>query len=383
MRKLIITLISIFAVIVVGLICFMVVAINAGSLRLNNKSHHPSKLELVNTSYLTLDGIDEIIMKYHADDVVFYNSDSEDFILKEYMNFIPETDEITEIRTSGSRLTLEGRTHHNHSHWPFHANRYSRMEIYLPSDYNKALKVSTSSGDISSDLVFHNTSFEASSSSGDIDLNEVYADTITSSTTSGRLSYQLAQGERRFSSSSGDIRINAGDGNTTASSTSGTIIIKNSCGELEVSSSSGDVRIEASSGRKDIETTSGEISVTASDGYTEANSSSGDIRIKGLAGAGRFQTTSGEINVVFAEDAAAILEDIRAEASSGDVTLTLPRELQFNFSAEVSSGEINTFFDDQLSFSKNQKSASGMIGVNPPIDIDISTTSGTIRIKDR
>lgn len=383
MRKLIITLVSIFAVIAIGLVCLLVVAINSGGLHMNGNSFNLSHLELVNTQTVALDGIDDISIEYQADDVVFYTSDSEELILKEYMNFTPKEDELTRINSSRSRLTLKGRVYNNYSHWLFSMNRSSRMEIYLPSEYSNALSVSSSSGDISSDLIFHVTGFSASSTSGDISLNEVYAERITSSASSGEITYQTAEGERSFSSTSGDIRIDSGNGNTSASSTSGSITIKNANGELSAAASSGDIRIEASSGKKDVETTSGEIVITDSDGYTEASASSGDIRISKLAGAGRFGTTSGEILVDFADDAAAINDDIRVGASSGDVSLTIPKELQFDFSAEVSSGEIDTFFDNQLSYSKDDKNAYGTIGANPSIQLDISTTSGNIRVNQR
>ena len=380
MKKLMIALVSIFACITVGLIILLVVVINTGGLHMSSNIGFGT-VKLVNTQTADLKEIDELTVDYAADDIVFYTSDTEEMILKEYKNYTPDNNDFTKITQHGTTLSLKGSTH-DMNQWLFHPNRYGRMEIYLPADYSKSLTVSTASGEIDSDLVLHLTHLEASSTSGDITLNEIYAEEVQSSTTSGNITYSIAEGKRSFSSSSGDIKILGGNGDTSVSTTSGGITVNNCIGSLNSESSSGDVRIEASSGKKELETTSGEITVSDSDGYTSASSSSGDIRITELAGAGNFSTTSGEVKVEFAEDAAAIDQDIEIDTSSGDVVLGLPRELQFQFSAQVSSGDIRTSFDDQLSYNKDHKNASGNVGANPSIKIDISTTSGNIDIND-
>ncbi|MDF2510296.1 MAG: hypothetical protein K0S04_162 [Herbinix sp.] len=382
MRKLIIILISIFSIIIVGLIVLLVIMIGYGGFRINSSVSGYSNLKLVNTQNADLEGIEAIVIDYDSEDVVLYTSDTGELVLKEYMSFSPKEDDFTRITKSGGKLNLEGRKEHVNS-WIFGMNRYSRMEIYLPSGYSGTLSVSTSSGVIDSDMALILKKFDASCSSGDIKMNEVTAEDINVSTSSGSITFKKAEGARSISSSSGDIEIQAGAGDTQVSSTSGSIIIENVVGQLKAEASSGDIVIKASSGKKDIRTSSGEIIITDSEGYTRAYASSGDLRITELAGAGDFTTTSGVVTVIFAKDASFINDNIKIESSSGDVDLTIPSELRFSFNANTSSGDIRTYFDDLIDFSKDERDASGTVGSSPLINLDISTTSGDIQVNSR
>ncbi|QHQ62883.1 DUF4097 family beta strand repeat protein [Anaerocolumna sedimenticola] len=379
MRRFIIIMVTAFTVITAGLICLMIVAINAGGLRRSGTYFGSSNLKLVNTQNVSLDGIQTLTIDYYADDVTFYEGDTSELILNEYMSYTPNDDDLTRIIKNGSKARLDGRRD-NYRGWFFNFNRSSRVEIYLPSDYKGELSVSTSSGNISSDMVFAVRKFKASCSSGDIKLTEVYAENIDAATSSGNISIDKAEGTRNIRATSGDIKILGGEGDTGVSSASGNITIEASKGSLEAEASSGDITIRNSSGQKDIETTSGQIVITDSDGYTEASASSGDIRINDFGGAGNFETTSGVIKLAYAEDAAAIEEDIIIKASSGDVNLTLPAKAEFNFKAQTSSGDIRTSFDDSLAFDKNDDHASGIIGSNPSFDLKVTTNSGSIHV---
>jgi hypothetical protein len=150
MKKMIIALVGVFTFIALGLICLMVVAVNRGGAWFTTGGFYD--LELVNEQTAPLDGIDQISLDYHADDVEFFTSDSNELVLKEYMSFTPDKDQLTRITQSGSRLKLEGRIRDD-VNWFFHPNHGSRMEIYLPADYQGAIDASTSSGDITSSLV--------------------------------------------------------------------------------------------------------------------------------------------------------------------------------------------------------------------------------------
>ena len=382
MRRFAITLIGVFAVLAVGLICLMVVAIKSGGIRSEWSDIGSSNPVLVNTQNVSLDGIDDLILNYTWDDVVFLTSETEELTLKEYMNFSPGTDDLTQITTTGSRLKLE-RQRMNINNWFVGINRYSRVEIYLPSGYGGELAVSTSSGNIESDITFNIKNFKAASTSGDIRLNEINAETVSSSTSSGNITIDKAAGKRSFSSTSGDIQILDGAGDTSAASSSGNITLKNSSGSLKASASSGDIKIENSLGEKDIQTTSGQIIVNDSAGYTEASASSGDIRFTGFDGAGDFDTTSGSINIEYTQNASLLPDDLYMSASSGDLILELPSGFSFDFSAKTSSGDISTPFDDQLTYNKDGDYATGTIGANPSYGLELTTTSGTIRIRNR
>lgn len=375
MKRLIVILVSIFTVIALGLICLMVVAVNRGSMWTMNSFFN---LELVNEQTASLNGIDQLYIDYHADDVEFFTSDTDQLVLKEYMSFTPDKDQLTHISQSGSKMKLEGRIRDD-INWFFHVNHGSRMEIYLPAEYQGALNTSTSSGNITSSLVLTLSEVQLSATSGNIEMNELTADQLEFTTSSGNITVSKAEGNRQFSAHSGEIEVYGGAGDTTVSTSSGNITIENSLGELEAKTSSGNIRIAESSGEKKLDTTSGNIDVKESDGYTKASASSGNITLSDHAGAGDFKTHSGELELDFTE----VSDSITVDASSGNADITLPSSLQFNFNADTSSGTIRTYFDEKLDFNKNGDHADGTIGSSPSFNLQITTTSGNIDVNER
>jgi DUF4097 and DUF4098 domain-containing protein YvlB len=372
-------MIAVFGVIALGLIILMVSVINSGGLSISS-SYSIANVNLVNTRNLSLEGVEVLSLDYSSDDIIFYESDTAELILKEYMSITPNEDELTQIKQSGSELRLLGGDRMRQN-WIF--NHYSGyVEVYLPSGFHGSISASTSSGNIETDLALNLSEFTATCTSGDIRLNEVYASQISAATSSGNIEFDKAEGKRSFSSSSGDIKVMGGNGDTEVSSTSGNLAITENTGELNAEASSGDITIEAVNGIKEVETTSGEIQLSECSGYLNASSSSGDIIVSDLGGAGVFETTSGNINVSFTDELLVNSEDIEAVASSGEVELKLPTGLNFDFVAKTSSGDIDTFFDDSLSYKKDGDYASGTVGVNPDFQLEIATTSGNITIED-
>jgi DUF4097 and DUF4098 domain-containing protein YvlB len=380
MKKMMIALVGAFAFIAIGLICLMVVAVNRGGIWFTTNGFYD--LKLVNEQTASLDGIDQIMIDYAADDVEFFTSDTNQLILKEYMSFTPDEDQLTLITLSGSKLKLKGRIRDDFN-WLIHPTRGSRMEIYLPANYQGAIDASTSSGDIESSLVFALTKLRLSATSGNLTMNEVTAAQINLSTSSGDITVAKAEGNREFSATSGNIEVYGGAGDTSAATSSGDITIESSTGFLEAEASSGNIVIIDSNGEKELSTASGDIKIKDSVGYTKASASSGMIKADNLAGAGRFKTTSGDIRLEFADAPEKITDDLIVDASSGTAELTIPSTLQFNFNADTSSGTISTFFDDKLSFSDNEHHAEGSVGTAPNINLKIETTSGDIEVEQR
>ncbi len=378
MRRFIVSMIAVFGVIALGLIILMVLVINSGGASIS--SNMIAGIELVKTRNLSMEGIEVLSLDYSSDDIYFYESDTPELVLKEYMNITPNENELTQIKQSGSELRLQGgdRTHQN---WIFnHYNGY--VEVYLPTGYHGSISSSTSSGNIETALVLNLSEFAATCSSGDIDFNEVYASQISAATSSGNIEFDKAEGNRSFSSSSGNIKLQGGNGDTEVSSTSGNITISENTGELNATASSGNITVEAAIGAKEVETTSGVIKLSECSGFVKASSSSGDIIISDLGSAGIFESTSGNINVSFTDELAENREDIEAVASSGEVELKLPTGLNFDFVARTSSGDIDTSFDDSLSFKKDGDYASGTVGVNPNFQLELATSSGNITVED-
>jgi hypothetical protein len=339
MKKVIIAFIIAFATIAVGLICLLTYSINHGTIGYTYKS---SSMKLVNTQNISLDSIDEIDISYRSDDVTLHIGDSEDLILKEYMNYTPEDDELSRIDQSGSVLTIKnGKQVQRFISFDFLSNG-SRIEIYLPSNYSDKLSVETSSGNIDSSFPLKLSDFTATSTSGNIEIDEVYSDRISAAASSGNIRFQVAEGNRQFSVTSGNIKVLGGVGDSSFASSSGNITIENASGNIE------------------------------------AEASSGNIDIIDSLGGGEIATTSGNIKV----DLTSLTEDLEIHASSGDVRVMLPDSDSFNFTSQTSSGDIRTFFDDVLNYSKKGDEASGTVGANPEFDVTIETSSGNIRVED-
>ncbi len=340
MKKLMTTLIAVFAILAVGLVFLLVFAITQGS---DGSSFAHSSANLVNTQSISLDDIDAISISYQSDDVVFLESDTDELILKEYMNFTPDSNELASIAKTEHELTIKCGQQRSRSYSGiFFSISNCRAEIYLPASYIKKLTVSTSSGDIHSDLTLKLSEFAASSTSGDIRVNEVYADLISSSASSGDITIQTAEGNRKLSATSGDIKVLSGNGNSNFSTSSGDIKIANTSGNLDV------------------------------------NTSSGDINIIDSVGGGKLVSSSGGISLELTD----MTENLDINASSGDIRVSIPGATNFDFSAATSSGDIRTFFDDMLSYNKKGNEASGTVGDNAIKSIHIDTTSGDININE-
>jgi DUF4097 and DUF4098 domain-containing protein YvlB len=379
MRKFIISMIAAFGVIALGLILLMMSVIRSGGIRFTSRTFGDA--DLVKTTNLSMENISSLSLEYSSDDIIFIQGDTEELVLKEYMNITPKEEELTQIKKTSSEIRFIGGKRH-WQNWGFN-HYYGYVEVYLPTDYQGSISPSTSSGNIEADLVLNLAELNASCTSGDLEFNEVYAEDIRVSASSGNITFAKAEGNRSFATTSGDIEITGGNGDTSASSTSGNITIENGIGSLSASASSGNITVEAMDGKKDIETTSGEIRLADCGGYTAATASSGNIEITELAGAGDFASSSGNIEVSFTDELAQSNEDIQAEASSGEISLELPASLSFNFKARTSSGDIDTFFDDSLNYKKDGDYAEGTIGPSPAFNLDTSTTSGNITIEQR
>lgn len=373
MRKMIMGIAIAFSLVTVGLIIVLVLAINGN---VHMVTANSDKAKLVNTQSAVMDGIDDVKVEFYSDDVVFYKSKTNELVVKEYKTYTPEKDEMAEVIAKGDQLLIRGEDNHINFSIFSHINHYSRIEIYLPENYSGALSASTTSGDISSDLVLQLSKFDTSSNSGDVELNEITADEINLSSSSGEISIRKAEGKRKISTTSGDVYVYNGNGDTEISTSSGEIAVEKSSGKLQADTNSGDINIQDSNGDKNLESTSGEIYVENSTGLIEAKSSSGDINVNHSRGAGNISTTSGEISLELME----VTDNIRLNASSGGIELTIPEATAFQFTADTSSGDIGTYFDDKLSFDNNRKHASGTIGENPQLEIELSTTSGEIGV---
>ncbi len=374
MKKALIACITGLVLMAICLLFLMIAVINKGGLEVRRVN--TSNLELVNTQEVDMGDISSVDIRFSSDDVVFYTSDSDKLILKEYMNYTPEDHELAKITTTGQGVSIQGRRNDRKVFISWNEN--SRAEIYLPVGYAGSINVNTSSGDILSDLVLALTEFVSNSSSGDVYINEIKGENIKITTSSGNITIEKAEGNRQLSATSGDIRVFGGEGDSEVRTSSGNITMENAVGKVYISANSGDIKLFHSIGEKNIKSSSGNITLDNVTGLVEITSSSGDVRIMALSSAGTISTSSG--NILYELDE--VTDDITIKANSGDVTLSLPREITCDFAARTTSGSINTFFDDALSYDEDREKAEGMVGEGEDRMIRIDTTSGNIKVLD-
>lgn len=108
----------------------------------------------------------------------------------------------------------------------------------------------------------------------------------------------------------------------------------------------------------------------------DVSASSGDIHINGLSGSGQVDSSSGDIRITYKD----ISESTKVSASSGDVTLEIPKSISFEFNGRCGSGDINSDFD--LSYSSRRRDdATGKVGNGPYKKVDVNTQSGDINLR--
>ena len=200
-----------------------------------------------------------------------------------------------------------------------------KLNIYVPSDYSKDLKIRTSSGVV--------------------ELGKLNVENFTYDASSGDL-----KGED-FTSKSSRIK-----------TSSGVVKLNGFGGDLELKTSSGDAVIEYAK-----ESTS-----------TNIITSSGEIKLRNIAGDLNSRSQSGDIEV----DYAIFKNKVDMKSSSGQVELMLPTDSEFGIKVNTSSGDIRTDFSVAQSGEIDEDNLEGTVG-NSSNQIEINTSSGDVRIRKK
>jgi DUF4097 and DUF4098 domain-containing protein YvlB len=160
-------------------------------------------------------------------------------------------------------------------------------------------------------------------------LNRIISDTVNLKTNDGNIYCQNIQGETKANARDGIIVFEAIDGNLLA---------------------------DVSDGRIDVKKATGMVTVNARDANTQC----------------AMTETAGDISLT---------------SSDGNITLDIPRNLAFHFSAHVSDGRLITPFSERLVSPYNDKKLiQGDIGITNsldntvPVNINITTTDGSVKV---
>ncbi|MDR2419379.1 MAG: DUF4097 domain-containing protein [Treponema sp.] len=301
---------------------------------------------LVNTQQIDLKGVSGVKITYNSDSVKLFRG-TDLLVLKEYMS-IDDSDYYAHVSYATAadaekQLVIES----GERPVVLNGDFQSRIEVYIPASFTGTVAVKTASGSIRSDDALSFSAIMLESSSGSITANDIKLDTTAIvKATSGSIRVKKIAAEKiQFSTASGSIHCGAADGN---------------------------IAITTMSGNVDFERVNGNVA---------AESTSGTIDLKMVTGALKAHTMSGSIRCAVAESAG----DIALSAISGSVTLGVPKNLGFRFSAKMMHGNLSTPFSDWLYASVSDRhSITGIIGAAGAevvlISIDIRTTSGSIRV---
>lgn len=278
---------------------------------------HSAQPEMANELRYSVGDISDLTISYDEENITFYMSDSDEIVIREYMT---EKDKAyyAKVSENGNSVHIsEGRK-------PFFKDGFLRyVEAELPASYRKGLTVTTTDGNIDfSETKLDLTSLRIDSTAGNVNLKDMTAKNMYLSSTSGMLDLYKLQAE--------DIR---------------------------------------------FMTTSGKVSCDALNGSVICTTTSGDVSIKNAVGSGEYKNNnSGLLEVEYSE----VTGDLLLFNKNGDIRLTIPDDLEFNFTAETKNGTIRTSFQDEIK--TDGAKAKGKIGKNPVITIETETRNGKIEV---
>jgi DUF4097 and DUF4098 domain-containing protein YvlB len=186
-----------------------------------------------------------------------------------------------------------------------------------------------------------------------------------------------SQTEIRSSTGSGDqfidgvgeqVVLEAGSGDIEASNIRNTLSVHTGSGDVKVRSVEGNVEITAGSGDPEIEDVAGSLRV---------NTGSGEVRAKGVS--------AKDVNIITGSGDISFEGELKGDstwevhASSGNVSLSLPSDCEFNINMKTSSGSLEIDFPLNIKGRISRKTLEGSVGTSNSHLICV-TSSGDIRI---
>lgn len=274
--------------------------------------------ELVNELNFSLEGISDLTISYDDENVSFFMSEKDELVVKEYMSKDKDSYHAKVSQDKNHIQISEGEK-------PVSKRGFVRyIEVYLPVSYSSGLEVTTTDGNI------------------DMSDMELDMDSVRVDTTSGTFQLKRAAAkEIYFSSTSGELKL----GEVTAS-------------------------------RIKIETTQGNVTCEKADGEVTYISTSGNADFRSASGCGVYKAeNSGELSVVYEE----VTGDLYFFNKNDDIKVRVPADLSFTFNAGTKNGNIDTDFQSDISV--NGDLASGTIGSNPTVTIEVETKNGSIDVR--
>ena len=253
-------------------------------------------------------------------------------------------EEILRISLEENLLSLESNWSGDDRNWSssLGTSNVVNLDLRVPAKLLESLDIESTSGVVRlSDISTDNTKLKTTS--GDVHASGLNLDSsLDIESTSGvvRLS-DISTDNTKLKTTSGDVRASG----------------LNLDSSLDIESTSGDMRLN------DISTNN-----------TRLKTTSGDINIMSIQNSDTsfMHTTSGNIDVAFKDPGL----KITGRANSGNISLRLPVDQGFTLTANTISGRIRNYF----SSSRNATRVDESVGSGSPLNINLDTTSGDIKI---
>lgn len=273
--------------------------------------------QMANELQFSVGDISDLTISYDEEKVTFFESESDELIIREYMTANKKSYYAKVDQRDSSIKISEGRK-------PFFKSGFTRyIEVYLPASYEGSLTVTTTNGDI--------------------DMPEM----------------ELGLSTLRIDSTSGKVNLKGAEAKIIhLSSTKGTLKI----GSLKADQ----IRLETTSGNMVCEKLEGDVTYT---------STSGNARIESAVGGGSYRANnSGKLNVTYLD----VTDDLYLFNKNGDVHLTLPEDLSFEFQATTKNGSVSTNFQDSITV--DGRTTKGIVGSLPAVTVEVETKNGNIEV---
>src|SRR6266702_2055773 len=202
------------------------------------------------------------------------------------------------------------------------------------------------------------TRLNSHTGSGDEDIRGLQLP-LVAKTGSGNVTVDNISAETHVSTGSGDLMISSIKGTLVAQTGSGNIRAEGVAGEVVVNSGSGNV----------------EVHQVGASGSVRAETGSGNIRLHGVKGGLRADAGSGDIQAEGEPTG-----DWRLGAGSGNITLRVPAQANFNLDARTSSGSLNGKRQVTMQGTMAHNHIQGKVG-NGGVLLDVHTGSGDIELQ--
>jgi len=298
--------------------------------------------------------------------------------------------EVTVKKTVNEFSQSEAQAHADASHFAVIDNHDGSYEISPQQQGSDSRRIQT-------DLDIHvpqRASLSVTTAQGDVDISGM-AGTVEATTHKGDLDIRDAGGDVTAATDRGDVRVTGAAGNVRLSGKGDEVSISNVQGEADIdgefygplrlsqvakgarlTSKRGEFSVSALPGTLELD--SGDLEIDDTPGAVNVSAQKSDVTIKNVAGSIDIDDHDGDVDVRFSQPPR---QPVNITDGSGDVSVTMPAQSNFQMDAESDSGDVDSEFAGIETRKDGDRSIlDGQLGARGPL-IHIRTTYGDIHLR--